>query len=67
MTLPQDPMSVGLWTLPPTLTDGRRFRILVVVDDFTRECLCLAADTSLSGKRVAQRHEREQPHIWEIG
>jgi hypothetical protein len=24
-----------------TLTDGRRFPILVVVDDFTRECLCL--------------------------
>jgi putative transposase len=37
-----------------TLTDGRRFRILVVLDDFTRECLCLLADTSLSGKRVAR-------------
>ena len=37
-----------------TLTDGRRFRILVVVDDFTRECLCLVADTSLSGRRVAR-------------
>jgi putative transposase len=36
------------------LTDGRRFRILVVVDDFTRECLCLVADTSLSGARVAR-------------
>jgi putative transposase len=28
-----------------TLTDGRRFRILVVVDDFTRECLCLIPDS----------------------
>ena len=37
-----------------TLTDGRRFRILVVVDDFTRENLCLAADTSLSGARVVR-------------
>ena len=37
-----------------TLTDGRRFRILAVVDDFTRECLCLVADTSLSGIRVAR-------------
>lgn len=37
-----------------TLTDGRRFRILAVVDDFTRECLCLVADTSLSGLRVAR-------------
>lgn len=36
------------------LADGRRFRILAVVDDFTRECLCLAADTSLSGARVAR-------------
>lgn len=35
-------------------TDGRRFRILAVVDDFTRECLALVADTSLSGQRVAR-------------
>jgi putative transposase len=35
-------------------TDSRRFRILAVVDDFTRECLCLVADTSLSGMRVAR-------------
>jgi hypothetical protein len=25
------------------------FRVLAVDDDFTRECLCLVADTSLSG------------------
>lgn len=37
-----------------TLTDGRRLRILAIVDDFTRECLCLVADTSLSGLRVAR-------------
>ena len=37
-----------------TLIDGRRFRILAVVDDFTRECLGLIADTSLSGVRVAR-------------
>ncbi|MBW8300562.1 MAG: integrase core domain-containing protein [Hydrogenophaga sp.] len=36
------------------LTDGRRFRVLAVVDDFTRECLCLIADTSLSGARLAR-------------
>lgn len=35
-------------------TDGRRFRVLVVVDDFTRECLSLVADTSLSGYRLAR-------------
>jgi putative transposase len=36
------------------LTDGRRFRILTVVDDCTRECLALIADTPLSGARVAR-------------
>lgn len=36
------------------LVDGRRFRVLCVVDDFTRECLGLVADTSLSGARVAR-------------
>ena len=36
------------------LTDGRRFRIMTVVDDCTRECLALIADTSLSGARVAR-------------
>ena len=35
-------------------TDGRRFRILAVVDDFTRECLALIPDTSISGARVAR-------------
>ena len=55
MMLPQGPNQ--RWSLDfaaDTLTDGRRFRILVVVDDFTRECLCLVADTSLSGARVAR-------------
>ena len=33
---------------------GRRFRILCVVDDFTRECMAPVADTSLSGARVAR-------------
>ncbi len=36
------------------LTGGRRFRILAIVDDCTRECLALVADTSLSGARVAR-------------
>lgn len=55
MALPQAPNQ--RWSLDfvsDTLTDGRRFRILVVVDDFSRECLCLAADTSISGARVAR-------------
>ncbi|WP_163827539.1 DDE-type integrase/transposase/recombinase, partial [Proteus vulgaris] len=32
----------------------RRFRILTVIDNCTRECLGLVADTSLSGRRVAR-------------
>lgn len=36
------------------LADGRRFRVLVVVDDFTRECLSLVVDTSISGPRVVR-------------
>lgn len=55
ITLPQGPNQ--RWSLDfvsDMLTDSRRFRILAVVDDFTRECLCLVADTSLSGMRVAR-------------
>jgi len=40
------------------LTDGRRFRILTVVDDCTRENIALIADTSLSGLRVATELDR---------
>jgi putative transposase len=40
--------------LSDAFADGRRFRILAVVDDFTRECLGLVADTSLSGRRVTR-------------
>jgi putative transposase len=40
------------------LLDGRRFRILAVVDDCTRECLTLVADTSLSGTRVTRELDR---------
>jgi SAM-dependent methyltransferase len=41
-----------------TLVSGRRFRILTLVDDFTRECLGLVADTSLTGLRVARELDR---------
>ncbi|UJX47316.1 IS3 family transposase [Xanthobacter sp. YC-JY1] len=40
------------------MTDGRRFRMLAIVDDCTRECLALVADTSLSGVRVARELDR---------
>ncbi len=56
------PLAVALqpnarWSLDfvhDQLACGRRFRILNVVDDATRECLLAVADTSISGKRVAR-------------
>jgi putative transposase len=59
MTVPMAPND--RWSLDfvsDQLTDGRRFRILTVVDDCTRECLALVADTSLSGTRVARELDR---------
>lgn len=49
------------------LSNARRFRILTIVDDFTRECLALVADTSLSGVRVTRALDvliarRGKPH-----
>ncbi len=61
------PMQVALrpndrWSLDFVsyqLTDGRRFRILTIVDDCTRENIALIADTSLSGLlRVANELDR---------
>jgi putative transposase len=40
------------------LACGRKFRILTVVDDFSRECLALVVDNSLSGSRVARELDR---------
>jgi putative transposase len=36
------------------LGSGRRFRMLNIVDDYTRECLAIEVDTSLSGARVVR-------------
>jgi len=48
------------------LACGRRFRILNVVDDVTRECLAAIPDTSISGRRVVREltaliERREKP------
>lgn len=69
MTIPQGPNH--RWSLDfvsDALGDGRRFRVLCMVDDFTRECLALVADTSLSGTRVARELDaviarRGKPHL----
>ena len=53
MTIPQDQnLRWSLDFVMDTLASGRRFRILTLVDDFTRECLGLVIDTSLTARRV---------------
>ena len=55
MTIPQAPNQ--RWSLDfvaDVLSWGRRFRVLAVVDDFTREALALVADTSIGGLRVTR-------------
>jgi len=50
-----------LWSLDfvqDTLSWGRKFRLLTVVDAYTRESLAIEVDTSLSGVRVARVLER---------
>ncbi len=55
MLLPDAPnIRWSLDFVSDALTDGRRFRVLAVVDDYSRECLALVADTSLSGHRVVR-------------
>ncbi len=54
--LPNDRWSLDF--VSDQFVDGRRLRILVVVDDCTRECLALIPDTSISGLRVARELDR---------
>lgn len=59
LSIPQQPNQT--WSLDfmsDTLTDGRKFRLLNVMDDFNRESLCIEADTSLPGQRVVRVLER---------
>ena len=54
--LPNDRWSLDF--VSDQFSDGRRFRVLTIVDDCTRESLALVADTSLSGVRVARELDR---------
>jgi len=59
MTVPQGRNQ--RWSLDfvsDALGDGRRFRILCVIDDFSRECLAAVVDNSLSGVRVSRELDR---------
>jgi len=58
--LPQASKINAVWSLDflsDAISDGRRFRILGIMDQCSRECLTLAADTSLPGSRVVQELE----------
>jgi putative transposase len=50
--LPSDRWSLDF--VSDQFVSGRRFRILGIYDDCTRECLAVVADISLSGRRVAR-------------
>jgi putative transposase len=55
MAIPQNPNQ--RWSLDfvsDSLACGRRFRMLNVIDDYSRECLACVVDTSLSGRRVVR-------------
>jgi putative transposase len=41
------------------LTNGQRFRILTIVDDFTRECPAIEVDPSMSWARIVRVLEHQ--------
>ena len=69
--LPKAEYCNQVWSLDfvsDALYDGRKFRILSIVDQCSRECLGLVVDTSLSGARVAREldciiEERGSPKV----
>jgi len=57
LPLPKPDSINQVWSLDflsDALSDGRRFRILGIMDQCSRECLTLAADTSIGGTRVVR-------------
>lgn len=59
MAIPQEPNQ--RWSLDfmfDALEDGRRLRVLNVIDDFSRECLAAVVETSIGGARVARELDR---------
>ena len=47
--------------LADQLMDGRRFRLLAIADDFTRECLAIHVAQSITGLRVSQVLDQLRP------
>jgi len=57
LPLPKPDSINQVWSLDflsDALSDGRRFRVLNVMDQCSRECLTLLADTSIGGARVVR-------------
>jgi putative transposase len=55
--LPEAEAANQVWSvdfMTDALSSGRRFRMLNIVDDYTRECLAIEVDTSLGGLRVVR-------------
>jgi putative transposase len=69
--LPKPDSINQVWSLDfmsDAFTDGRRFRVLGVLDQCSRECLVIAADTSMPGLRVVREldllvQERGKPKV----
>jgi len=60
LPLPRPDQINQVWSLDfvsDALSDGRRFRILGVMDQYSRECLTLVTDTSIGGVRVVRELE----------
>lgn len=59
--LPRPDSVHQVWSLDfmsDAFTDGRRFRVLAVMDQCSRECLTIMADTSMPGLRVVRELDR---------
>ncbi len=57
ITLPEATFVNQRWSMDFVI-DGRWFRILTIVDQYTRECLCLHADRSQTGEKVTEQLDR---------
>jgi putative transposase len=61
ITLPEATFANQRWSMDfvsERLADGRWFRILTILDQYTRECLCAYADRSQTGEKVAEQLHR---------
>ena len=57
LELPQATRPNERWSMDfmqDALSSGRRFRVLTVIDTFTRECPVIEVDSSLTGERVSR-------------